>query len=82
MLRLVEGKVSLKFDNLFDDLSNNYNNDNDLNAHIIMKNFEELYIPENEPFIIEIKKSLELVRLLLQIKKASKIVNNLKGSSV
>ena len=82
MLRLVEGKVSLKFDNLFDDLSNNYNNDNDLNAHIIMKNFEELYIPENEPFIIEIKKSFELVRLLLQIKKASKIVNNLKGSSV
>ena len=32
--------VSLEFDNLLNDLNNNYNNDNDLNAHIIMKNFE------------------------------------------
>ena len=53
-----------------------------MNYHIIIKNFEEWYIPENGPFIIEIKKSFKLVRLLLQIKKASKIVNNLKGSSV
>lgn len=41
----------MKVSNLYNDLNNNYNNDNDLNAHIIIKNLEESYIPENRPFI-------------------------------
>ena len=81
-LKIKEGSIALNFEDLLNDLNKNYNNDNSLNAHIIMKNFKELYIPENEPFIIEIKKSFELVRLLLQIKKASKMVNNLKGTNI
>ena len=82
-LKIKEGSIPLNFEDLLlNDLNKNYNNDNSLNAHIIMKNFKELYIPENEPFIIEIKKSFELVRLLLQIKKASKMVNNLKGTNI
>ena len=81
-LKIGEGEISLKFEDLLNDLKNNYKNDNDLNAHIIMKNFEEPNIPKDEPFMIEIKKSFELVRLLFQIKKASKMVNNLKGTEI
>ena len=58
------------------------NKKNDLNGYIIMKNFEEKIIPENAPFIIEIKAGFELFELLKQIKKASKYVNNMQNNEV
>ena len=51
--------------------------ENDLFAHIIYKNFKEDTIPENEPIIIEVKKSFKLYDLLIQIKQISKFGNNL-----
>ena len=52
-----------------DDLLLNYKNQNDIKSHIIYKNFDELYINVNTPFIIEVKKSLNsLISLLNQIK--------------
>lgn len=63
-------------------LSNNYNIENGIRSHIIFKNFEENQINENEPFIIEVKKSMaELNSLLNQIKNISKVVHNIQGVS-
>ena len=46
-LKIKEGSIPLNFEDLLNDLNKNYNNDNSLNAHIIMKNFKKLYIPED-----------------------------------
>ena len=67
---------------IYENLNNNYDNKNDLKAHIIIKNFEEESIPKNAPIILEIKKSFELFRILNQIKKASKIVKYLKKTNI
>ena len=61
---------------------NNYNVQNDLNASIIFKNFKESYILKDIPVIIEVKKSFDLLGLLKQIKKISKIAKNLTGTKI
>lgn len=44
---------------------------------LIYKNFQNEEIPENEPFFLEVKKSMaELSDSLRQIKEISKVVNN------
>ena len=65
----------------YEDFENEYNQgdkNNDLHAYIIMKNFEENKIPKNAPFIIEIKAGFDFIKLLKQIKKAAKYVNNMR----
>ena len=55
-----------------------YDNNNDIQCHIIYKNFEDNEISENIPFFLEVKKSMvELNGLLIQIKEISKVVNNI-----
>ena len=63
------------FKTIYDEADKN----NDLRGYIIMKNFEEKTIPKNTPFIIEIKAGFELIKLLKQIKKSSKYINNLQN---
>lgn len=66
-----------------DNLLLNYNDQNDIQSHIIYKNFDEPYINVNTPFIIEVKKSLNsLISLLNQIKNISKVVGNLYGQQL
>ena len=66
-----------------DKLLLNYNDQNDIQSHIIYKNFDEPYINVNTPFIIEVKKSLDsLISLLNQIKNISKVVGNLYGQQL
>jgi hypothetical protein len=66
-----------------DNLLLNYNDQNDIQSHIIYKNFDEPYINMNTPFIIEVKKSLDsLISLLNQIKNISKVVGNLYGQQL
>ena len=66
-----------------DKLLLNYNDQNDIQSHIIYKNFDEPYINMNTPFIIEVKKSLDsLISLLNQIKNISKVVGNLYGQQL
>jgi hypothetical protein len=66
-----------------DHLLLNYNDKNDIQSHIIYKNFDEPYINVNTPFIIEVKKSLNsLISLLNQIKNISKVVGNLYGQQL
>ena len=76
-IKLIAGKIDLKEETI-KKLINEYNNKNDLKAHIIYKNFNDEYISENSSIILELKKNFDLVKLLYQIKKNSKIVNNLK----
>ena len=78
----IKGKVSFDKDSFegtsFKNyLENNYNINNDLKAHILFKNFDEESIPENEPIILEVKKSFKLYDLLNQIKQISKVAKNL-----
>lgn len=78
------GKKELNFNEYktYEEFEKKYNNgdkNNDLKGYIIMKNFEETTIPEDVPFIIEIKAGFELLALLKQIKKAAKYVNNMKN---
>ena len=54
-----------------------YNDNNDLKAHIIFKNFKEDKIKEDEPFLLEIKKNFKLYELMQQIKQDSKILGNI-----
>ena len=63
----------------FKTIYDNADKNNDLRGYIIMKNFEEKTIPKNTPFIIEIKAGFELIKLLKQIKKSSKYINNLQN---
>jgi len=56
---------------------NSGDNNNDLHGYIIMKNFDETKI--DAPFIIEIKAGFDFIKLLKQIKKAAKYVNNMKN---
>ena len=83
-IKLEKGKKELKLDEYksYEDFVNKYNEadkNNDLHGYIIMKNFEEEIIDENTPFIIEIKRGFELIRLIKQIKKSAKYVNNLQN---
>ena len=65
------------------DLILKYDDKNDIQSHIIYKNFDEPYINVNTPFIIEVKKSLNsLISLLNQIKNISKVVGNLYGQQL
>ena len=65
------------------DLILKYDDKNDIQSHIIYKNFDEPYINMNTPFIIEVKKSLDsLISLLNQIKNISKVVGNLYGQQL
>ena len=65
------------------DLILKYDDKNDIQSHIIYKNFDEPYINMNTPFIIEVKKSLDsLISLLNQIKNISKVVGNLNGQQL
>lgn len=78
----IKGKVSFDEDSFKNKsyknyLENNYNINNDLKAHILFKNFDEESIPENEPIILEVKKSFKLYDLLNQIKQISKVAKNL-----
>jgi len=76
----IKGKVELKIEsdiNFDDYLKEHYNINNNLKAHILYKNFVEEVIPENEPIIIEVKKSFKLYDLLNQIKQISKVSKNL-----
>ena len=68
-----------KYDKDFENEYSKGNKNNDLHGYIIMKNFEENKIPENAPFIIEIKAGFDLITLIKQIKKAAKYVNNMKN---
>ena len=78
------GKVELKYEDYknYQSFENDYksgNKNNDLHACIIMKNFDEHTIPENTPFIIEIKKGFDFITLLKQLKKTAKFVTNMKN---
>ena len=56
---------------------------NDIQSHIIYKNFDDPYINENIPFILEIKKSMDfLISLLNQIKNISKVSGNLCDAQI
>ena len=78
------GKVELKYEDYknYQSFENDYksgNKNNDLHACIIMKNFDEPTIPENTPFIIEIKAGFDFITLLKQLKKTAKFVTNMKN---
>ena len=78
------GKVELKYEDYknYQSFENDYksgNKNNDLHACIIMKNFDEHTIPENTPFIIEIKAGFDFITLLKQLKKTAKFVTNMKN---
>ena len=60
-----------------ENIGKNYNTDNDLKSHIIYKNFESDVIEKNARMLLEIKKSFDLFKLLLQIKQNVKIINHL-----
>jgi len=72
----IEGQVG--FENMINNLENNYNTDNDLKSYIIYKNFKSNAIKENTPMFLEVKKGFDLFGLLLQIKQNIKIINYLK----
>jgi hypothetical protein len=77
-IKLNKGIIELKFDKdkNFDNLNEEYDTNNDLNAHILIKNFTETSIPKDAPFILEVKSSFQLVEVLKQIRKASKFIEN------
>ena len=77
-IQLIKGTINLNKEYILND--NNYNVQNDLNAFIIFKNFEAYSIPKDTPVIIEVKKSFDLLGLLKQIKKISKIAKNMTGT--
>ena len=59
-----------------------YNCKNDLQGHIIFKNFESDKILANEPIILEIKIGFSLFDLMSQIKQISKIINNTSKQTI
>ena len=79
-IKLNKKIVEIKFDKgkNFDNLNNVYDINNDLKAHILIKNFEEESIPKDVPFFLEVKSSFKLVDVLKQIRKASKFIDNIK----
>ena len=83
-IKLKKGKKDLNLNEYksYEDFVKQYNDadkNNDLQGYIIMKNFEEEIIEKDTPFIIEIKRGFELIKLLKQIKKSAKYVNNLQN---
>lgn len=63
--------------NLIRDQNDQFDINNDIRCNLIYKNFQNEEIPENEPFFLEVKKTMaELSDLLRQIKEISKVVNN------
>ena len=83
-LRIGNKELNLDKYKNYQDFEKDYNsgdNNNDLHGYIIMKNFDETIIPNNTPFIIEIKAGFDFIKLLKQIKKAAKYVNNMKNCS-
>lgn len=63
--------------NLIRNQNDQFDINNDIRCNLIYKNFQNEEIPENEPFFLEVKKSMaELSDLLRQIKEISKVVNN------
>ena len=80
IIKLNKNKIDLN-SGLKELLDNKYDIKNEIKSHIIYKNFDDPQINKNEPFIIEVKKSIaELAGLLNQIKNISKIVKNLKNA--
>jgi hypothetical protein len=77
-ITLIKGKINL--DKTYILKEKNYNIKNGLKAFIICKNFEDDSIPENAPVIVEVKKNFELLGVLKQIKKISKIAKNLTSA--
>ena len=77
-IKLIKGNIELVKD--YKTVVNNYNVNNDLNAFIIYKSFKEYSIPKDNAVIVEVKKSFQLLGVCKQIKKFSKIANNLTGT--
>ena len=78
-INIIEGKKDLMtgLGELLPNI-NKYDIKNDIKSHIIYKNFDDSYIEKDEPFILEVKKSMNtLPELLNQIKNISKVVRNL-----
>lgn len=78
-INIIEGKKDLMtgLGELLPNI-NKYDIKNDIKSHIIYKNFDDSYIEKDEPFILEVKKSMDtLPELLNQIKNISKVVRNL-----
>lgn len=63
--------------------NNSHDNKNDLQSHIIFKNFQSDEIQRNKPFILEVKKSMAgLIELLIQIKEIAKVIKNTSDISL
>ena len=80
-----KGNIELlkSLDLLKDSFDNSYDNKNDLQSHIIFKNFESNEIQRNIPFILEVKKSMAgLIELLIQIKEIAKVIKNVSNISL
>ena len=77
-IKLNAKELEFDLETNYDKIINKYNIDNDLKAHILIKNFNEDSIPKNAPFFLEIKSGFSLTVILKQIKKASKFINNIK----
>lgn len=75
-----KGLIKIDFNNLYP--NDAYDNNNDLMANIIFKNFVQDKIETDAPFILEIKKSFKLYELLQQIKQDAKILANLQDTSL
>ena len=79
-----KGKLSLleSLDCLLKNQNDQFDINNDIRCNLIYKNFQEEEIPENEPFILEVKTSMaELTDLLRQIKEISKVVKVVNNTS-
>ena len=79
-INLIKGEIKLDMEFIQND--KNYNIKNDLKAFIIFKNFEDYSIPKDAPVIVEVKKNFELLGVLRQIKKISKIAKNLTNTKI
>lgn len=69
----ITGKVEIT-KALIDMKNGKYNIDNDLQSHIIFKNFDSNIIQKDIPLCIEVKKGFNFLDLLIQIKEDAKIM--------
>jgi hypothetical protein len=79
-INLIKGEIKLDMEFIQND--KNYNIKNDLSAFIIFKNFKDYSIPKDAPVFVEVKKNFELLGVLRQIKKISKIAKNLTNTKI